>query len=128
MVQFAAMDADKPNDAIPAAPAPNVIDYQTSSPRPLGPWVIFMRWVGILGLPVVAGATQVMMWLRWERMGFFVVEAFGVVGLGLAVISLIQIDQLRQSPRKRKALLWGAGLTFVWSTIAVLVGLTFVVR
>jgi len=107
---------------------PKVLEYHAPAPRPLGAWIVFMRWVGFLGLPAVAGVTQVMMQTRWHMLGFYMVEAMGVAGLGLAVVSLIQVDQSRQFPRKRKALILGAGLTFIWACIAVLLGLTFIVK
>jgi len=125
------MDAPKPrvDEPDPVVPPPNVLEYQPPpQKRPLGAWVVFMRWVGILGLPAVAGVTQLTMWRHWLMTGFYSVEAMGVTGLGLAVVSLIQIDNSRQFPRRRKALIFGAGLTFLWACIAVLLGLTFIVR
>jgi len=130
-LQYDPMDASQPpadKSPEPMPAAPKVLDYQAAPKRPLGAWIVFMRWVGVGGFLLVPGVTQLMMWTRWHMLGFYMVEAMGVAGLGLAVVSLVQIDNSRQFPRRRNALIFGAGLTFIWACIAVLLGMTFIVR
>jgi 2-keto-4-pentenoate hydratase/2-oxohepta-3-ene-1,7-dioic acid hydratase in catechol pathway len=122
-----ASEPPAPVEAVAAAPS--VLEYQPAPKRPLGRWIVFMLWLGVLGLPVVATTVWLAMRYNYLTVGFYTVETMAVAGLGTAVVSLVEIDRNRQgSRRRRNALILGASLTFIWSVVAVLLGLTFIVR